>query len=529
MPGGPDASLFPDFTCLGLESYEKGGRCSLRIDTLFSRLKFSVLSLICLGVTAFMVPVSDAGQGSPKKPSARPPNVILILADDLGYGDLGCYGATLQRTPHLDQMAAEGIRFTDFSMSSSVCSPSRASILTGCFHKRVGINSVLFPVSRAGLNPEEETMAELLRRGGYATRCFGKWHLGDQPFMMPVQQGFDDYLGIPYSHDMRSLVRIKKQEGDPKPIHIQVLPLVRGDKVERLISKVSPLMGTYHAEIDSLLSDFAREKKPFFIYLAYHAVHLPNEAPEQFLGSSRNGAYGDWIEAMDFFVGFLLEGLAREGLDQDTVVLFTSDNGPSSRNRGSAGPFRGFKHSDWEGGRRVPLIIRWPGHILPGQVTRAMAGSMDLFPTVAAMAGVPLDPARKIDGVDLGPLMYGGKPPAAPLRTTFAYYAGEELRAVREGTWKLHLRTARRPTRLLYQLDVDPGEAHNVIGEHPDVVERLLALAESFRAELGDHRKQGAGERPAARSAILKPLFDALSHPGRSDDSPEENVDPERG
>lgn len=463
-----------------------------------------------------------------KKSTRRPPNVILIVADDLGYADLGCYGATLQKTPHLDQMAAEGIRFTDFSMSASVCSPSRASILTGCYHKRVGINNVLYPVSRSGLNPDEETMAELVRKAGYATRCYGKWHLGDQPSMLPLHQGFDDYLGIPYSHDMRSLVRIKKQEGDPKPIHIQVLPLLHGDKVERLISKVGPLMGTYHAEIDHFLGECAGNQRPFFVYLAYQAVHLPNEPPKEFAGVSRNGEYGDWIEAMDFFIGFLFEGLKREGLDSNTVVLFTSDNGPSSHNRGSAKPFRGYKHSDWEGGRRVPLIARWPGHIPPGQVCSAMAGSMDLFPTVAALTGAPRDPSRKIDGVDLSPLLFGKVPPQ-PLRTTFAYYAGEELRAVREGPWKLHLRTPKRPTRLLYQLDIDPGESHNVVAEHPDIVNHLVELADSFRADLGDHHKAGAGERPAERISVLKPLFDALSHPGGSDDAPEEGANPDEG
>lgn len=476
-----------------------------------------------LAALLFLIAAQGA-QPPAAAPGARPPNVILIVADDLGYGDLGCYGASLQRTPHLDRMAAEGVRLTDFSMSASVCSPSRASILTGCYHKRVGINNVLFPLSRSGLNPEEETLAELLRRGGYATRCFGKWHLGDHPSLLPMHQGFEDYLGIPYSHDMRSLVRVKKQEGDLKPVHIQILPLVRGDKVERFVSHVEPLMGIYHAEIDRFISERAREDRPFFIYLAYHAVHLPNEPPGQFAGGSRNGDYGDWIEAVDFFVGFLLEGLAREKIDHETAVLFTSDNGPSPRNRGSAGPFRGHKHSIWEGGRRVPLIVRWPGQIPAGQVCDALAASMDLFPTVASLTGVPLDPARKIDGVDLTPLLKG-QTPETPIRSTFAYYAGEELRAVREGPWKLHLRTPGRPTRLLFHLQSDPGESHNIAPENPDVVTRLLNLAEEFRAELGDPRKAGAGERPPARPPVLQPLFEALPQPGKSDDSPEEGVD----
>ena len=287
-------------------------------------------------------------------------------------------------------------------------------------------------------------------------------------------------------------------------------------------------MGTYHAEIDRFLTDCARDQQPFFIYLAYHAVHLPNEPPKQFAGVSRNGDYGDWIEAMDFFIGFLLEGLAREKLDENTIVLFTSDNGPSAHNRGSPGPFRGYKHSDWEGGRRVPLLVRWPGRIPAGQVCRALAGSMDLFPTVAALAGVAVDPRRKIDGVDLGPLLFGKSPPA-PLRNTFAYYAGDELRAVREGPWKLHLRTPKRPTRLLYRLDSDPGENRNVVAEHPDIVNHLVELADAFRADLGDNHKPGTGERPAERISVLEPLFDALSHPGGSDDSPEAGADPDAG
>ena len=452
------------------------------------------------------------------------PNVILILTDDLGFGDLSCYGATGQRTPNLDQLGREGVRFTDFYMSAPVCSPSRASILTGCYHKRVNINRVLWPLDVSGIHPEEQTIGEILQQNGYSTAYFGKWHVGDQAAFLPLRQGFERFHGIPYSHDMRSLVKLKKERGQLSPLHLRVLPLVRDEKVTELITSVEPLMPAYDSEIENFIDASVEAGKPFFVYLAHHAVHLPLEPSASFDGTSSNGKFGDWIQQIDSHVGSLLGFLESRDLGKNTVVIFTSDNGPSKRSSGSTGPLRGYKHSTWEGGVRVPFLAWWPGKIPPDSVCREIGASMDILPTIASIAGIDLDDVEPIDGVDLSPLLFGQE--TEPPRQIFAYYNGQNLAAVRYGDWKLHLKTPGRPRRknVLFNLRNDVGESDNVARENPKVVDELKELAERFRLELGDGTRKGYGERKPGRAVNIKPLFEALSHPKEEgDDFADEN------
>ncbi len=447
------------------------------------------------------------------------PNIILILIDDLGFGDLGCYGARLQQTPNLDRLAAEGAKFTDFYMSAPVCSPSRAALVTGSYHKRVSVNHVLWPVSPNGLSPTEVTIAEVLRDHGYATRYYGKWHLGDQKEFLPTRQGFEHFHGIPYSHDMGSLVKLKKLKGQLNPLHTRVVPVMRDEKVEELVHDVGPLLHDYEAELVDFMGVCVAQKKPFFAMLAQHAVHLPNEPSKSFLGSSQNGPYGDWIQEIDDSIGRIMNEITSLGIEKDTMVLFTSDNGPSRRNNGSAGPLRGSKHTTWEGGVRVPFLAHWPGTIPPGQVRRELVTCMDIMPTVSALAGVPYSPeTRPIDGVNISQLLIGGTP-LTPPRRTFAYYSGPNLMAVRQDTWKLHLRAPDGKSNVLYDLATDRAESTNVAADHPEIVAQLQQLADQFRADLGDGPKHGKGIRKVGRVATLRPLFDAVSHPhAESDD-----------
>jgi len=468
----------------------------------------------CTGVASAQVPLAQ--------PAAGKPNVVLVLIDDMGFGDLGCYGARKQLTPHIDQLASEGARFTDFYMSAPVCTPSRAALLTGCYHKRVSMNHVLWPVSANGLNPGETTIAEVLRDAGYATHYFGKWHLGDQKAFLPTRQGFDHYHGVPYSHDMASIVRLKKAKGDPSPLHVRVLPVLRDEKVEELVKDVGPLLYDYERESIRFMQESVAEKRPFFVMLAQHAVHLPNEPSDIYRGTSNNGTYGDWIQEIDACIGRIMAEIKRLGVDENTMVILTSDNGPSKRNNGTSGPLKGYKHSTWEGGLRVPLIVRWPTKIPGGQVRGELTTAMDLYPTIARFAGRQLPMLQVIDGVDISPLLLN-QPVSTPLRTDFAYFDGPQLMAVRQGDWKLHLQTPDGKARVLYNLKDDMGETQNVAGANPDVVETLLQLAQSFREDLGDRPGNGRGVRKIGRAVTLQPLFKAISHPAsESDDAPPE-------
>lgn len=420
------------------------------------------------------------------------PNVVLIFMDDLGYGDIGPFGATLQKTPNLDRMAREGMKLTSF-YAAPVCSVSRAQLLTGCYGARVSVPGVFGPASRFGLHPQEHTLAERLKPLGYATACIGKWHLGDQPPFLPTRQGFDEYLGIPYSNDMQ---RKSVQTGE------RVVPLVRGEKVEELLNEEG--QGRIVERYTDAAVRFVRENRdrPFFLYLPHTAVHTPIHPGAAFRGKSANGRFGDWVEEADWSVGRVLETLRELKLDRRTLVVFTSDNGPwlvKGPDGGSAGPLRGGKGSTWEGGVREPTLAWWPGRIPPESTCDAVAGTIDLLPTCVSVAGgtVPAEPV--VDGRDLSPLLFESSTRSP--REAHYYFAGYNLQAVRRGPWKLAvtpqartaggIRDEERSPRL-YNLDTDIGEKSDVAEQHPEIVASLKKLAERMSAEIG-------GAAPTAR------------------------------
>ncbi len=443
-------------------------------------------------------PVTGTG-----KTNERPPNIILLVCDNLGYGDIGCFGNTVHRTPRLDRMAAEGIRFTDFYSTSGVCTPSRASFMTGCYPRRVSLHIsdrggwVLQPVARRGLNPDEVTVAECLKSAGYATGMIGKWHLGDQPRFLPTRQGFDFWLGIPYSDDMTA------RAGAPWP----PLPLMRNETVVEAPVERTELTRRYTEEAVAFIEK--HRGRPFFLYLP-HATPGSTRKPhvgERFGGKSKNGAWGDAVEELDWSAGMILDTLARLGLDEQTLVIWTSDNGAPRRNppQGSNAPLSGWGYTTDEGGMRVPLIARWPKHIPAGATCRQLATAMDLLPTFAKLAGAEPPADRPIDGRDIRPLLFGRDGATSP-HEAFFYYDVDQLQAVRAGRWKLYLPLRRKRGRgrkvpaggpgLLFDLAADSGERKNVAAEHPGVVKRLTALAEKARRELGDGSRSGTGQRP---------------------------------
>lgn len=455
----------------------------------------------------------------------RPPNVLLMNCDDLGYGDLGCYGSERNDTPTLDRLAAEGTRFTDFYQASAVCSPSRGALLTGCYPPRIGFGEfdglpVLFPGQRIGLHPEETTIADVLRGAGYATQHLGKWHCGDQPDFLPTRHGFDGSLGIPYSNDMG---RQRIPEGQPDwAAHLAAsgivmapeyppLPLLLDDHVLEEQPDQASLTARFVSEGVRFMR--ANQHRPFFLYLAHIYVHLPIYVQERFAAASRNGSYGAAVASIDWAAAVLLAELRRLGLEDDTIVIFTSDNGSRARDEGGSNePLRGVKGESWEGGFRVPCIVRWPGQYVAGSVCSEVATSMDLLPTIAAAAGAPL-PDRTIDGHDLTGVLSGTGPSA---RESFCFYAGTTLAAVRSGRWKLHLARFGQPVEELYDLVDDVGETVDVAAEHPEVVAQLHALAGAARDELGDSLTGivGAGVRASGLVEHPAPLtvFDP-AHP----------------
>ena len=435
--------------------------------------------------------------------ASEKPNFVLIYIDDMGYGDIGPYGSTLNRTPHLDRMAAEGMKLTSF-YAAPVCSASRAQLLTGCYAPRVGVPGVFFPAGPKGLNPNERTVAEYLRELGYATTCIGKWHLGDQPDFLPTNQGFDHYFGIPYSNDMQ---RNSLEDGR------RVTPLLRDDKVAELLEDEGQRRVTREYTEEAVKFIEEADEKSFFLYLPHTAMHVPLFPHEDFAGKSKNGTYGDWVEEVDWSVGQILDALREKKLAENTLVIFTSDNGPwASKGAagGVAGPLRGSKGCTLEGGVREPTIAWWPGTVEAGSSCDAVCGTTDVLPTFVKLGGADGGkpaPSVKIDGKDISPILLG-KSIESPHEAWF-YYQGTTLQAVRSGPWKLAITPQSigmgmkdRPADLtskeprLYNLDEEVGEVTNLADMHPEVVSRLKKLIDGMVADIGSG-KPGPGVRPA--------------------------------
>lgn len=460
----------------------------------------------------------------------RPPNVVILFADDLGYGDLSCYGSQTIRTPHLDRLAAEGTRFTSFYVAQAVCTASRAALLTGCYANRVSLFGALNHQSRVGLARTELLMPEMFKKLGYTTAIFGKWHLGDRPPFRPLARGFDQWLGIPYSNDNGPLHPIVK--GLPP------LPLYDGDRVVQ--TDPDQALFTRRFTDRALAFIEANKHRPFFLYVPYVMPHVPIFASERFKGRSGQGLYADVVEELDAGVGEVLAALHQHGLEKNTLVIFSSDNGPFlsyGNHAGNAGPLREGKLTTWEGGVRVPGIVRWPGKVPAGRVCDIPLMTIDLLPTLAKLTGGQLS-SLTIDGKDVSPILLGEAGARSP-HEAYYFYAGDELHALRCGDWKLHLPhpyltvdgppgrdgkpanfaqmkpeamsdsgirgiASRHGYRVektelaLYNLREDVGETSNVAAKHPEVVQRLMGLAEKAREELGDSLtgRRGRGVRP---------------------------------
>lgn len=449
----------------------------------------------------------------------RPPNMIVVFCDNLGYGDIEPFGAQQHRTPHLNRMAREGRKFTDFYVSSGVCTPSRASIITGCYAQRVGMHfndrdgHVLRPISPYGLHPNEVTIAESLKQRGYATGVIGKWHLGDQPSFLPTRQGFDFFFGVPYSDDMTDDVgqRIAKSgryklDGERWP----PLPLMENETVIEAPVDRDLLTKRYTQRAVRFIED--NRDKPFFLYLP-HAMPGSTQvafASPEFKGKSNNGSWGDSIEELDWSTGQILDKLVELGIEKNTLVVWTSDNGAPMRGktditRGSNLPLFGRLGKTSEGGFRVPTIMWWPGKVPAGTTCSEVATTMDLLPTFARIAGGREPQDRIIDGRDILPLIVG-EPNAKSPHEAFFYYQLDQLQAVRSGPWKLfvplesfqqhpHFRAGKSSEPLLFNLAKDIGSTNNVASEHPEIVARLNAFADKARKDLGDLNQSGTGRR----------------------------------
>lgn len=475
----------------------------------------AMIRVLSIGLAATMMSGS-LGVGGHAQRGDRPPNVIIVFADDLGYADVGAFstlkGASRPQTPNLDRLASDGVRLTNFYTAQAVCSAARAALLTGSYSNRVGITGALNHTAKHGINAGEITIAELLKPRGYATAMFGKWHLGHHEPFLPLQHGFDEYAGLPYSNDMWP----KHPE---RPGFFPDLPLIDGNTVAKLDPDQSTLTALY---TDRAVRFIERHRdRPFFLYVAHTMPHVPLFVSDAYQGKSGQGLYGDVIAEIDWSVGRIVDAVRRAKLDDHTIVIFTSDNGPwlsYGNHAGSAGPLREGKGTTFEGGVRVPFIARWPQRMPKGAVVDQPAMTIDLLPTIARWVGVAVPADRAIDGRDVSPLLTGRRNASTPHEALYFYW-GHELHAVRSGNWKLHLphpyqslaaagadgkpgKYVRKQIELsLFDLDADPGESNDVSARHPDVVKRLLEHAERAREDLGDSLTGRAGKnvRPAGK------------------------------
>jgi arylsulfatase len=471
---------------------------------------------------------------------ARRPSIVLILADDLGYGDVGCFGAKDIRTPNIDRLARDGMRLTDFYVSQAVCTASRASLMTGCYANRVGMAGALNHTSQTGIHPRELLLSEICQQAGYATGGFGKWHLGTLEPFNPLHHGFDEFLGIPYSND--------NSKYHPVIRDMPPLPLLDGIRV---VEK-DPDQSLFTRRFTERAVAFVEKHKdrPFFLYVPHVMPHVPIFASEKFRGQSGRGLYGDVVEELDWSVGEIVAAIDRHGLAEKTLVIFLSDNGPFlsyGDHAGSPGLLREGKLTTFEGGMRSPCVMRWPGKIPAGSQCGEVAATIDLLPTIAKLVGRGTEEnwPHTIDGRDIGPLVLGKEGAKSP-HETYNYYSGDELQAVRSGRWKLHFPhdyltvtgppgrggkpavvPGARPLSIaesgirgiasrhgygvgrielsLFDLADDPGEKHNVAAEHPEVVTRLSELAQAAREDLGDSLAGVKGEnvRPAEVRSVM--------------------------
>lgn len=463
--------------------------------------KITVLTLLT------SVLLMSCGQNKQLKKTQKP-NVVVVFIDDEGYGDVGSYGATGFQTPNIDQMASQGMKFTNFYAAQPVCTASRAGLLTGCYPNRIGFSGALFPKDTIGMNKSELTMAEMFKEQGYATACFGKWHLGWQKEFLPLQHGFDEYVGLPYSNDMwpRNNVTGEKVQGGRG--RYPELPLIVGNEVSERITSLKDqdkLTTLYTEKAVEFINKNA--DNPFFLYVPHTMGHVPLGVSEKFRGKSELGLYGDVMMEIDWSVGEINKALEKNNLADNTIFIFTSDNGPwlnYGNHAGSAGGLREGKLTSWEGGQRVPFIIRWPGNTPKGTVCNKLACAIDLLPTFAAITNGKLSD-NKIDGVDITSL-WKGDFESTP-RETILYYLGKNrLNGVRKGNWKLVLphntmsyntlpgndgygskrkkEVIEKPE--LYNMMSDPGERNNVIDAHPEKVQELMEVVKKSREELGD-------------------------------------------
>lgn len=444
-------------------------------------MKVTIIGQFLLLIGAIMF----SGCTKPQETKSTKPNVIVILADDLGYGDLSCFGSPTIKTPQLDKLATEGQKWTSFYSAANVCTPSRTGLLTGRLPIRSGmcsnVRGVLFPDSEGGLPDSEITLAEILKNNGYKTACIGKWHLGVIPTYSPLKNGFDYFFGLPYSNDMELKEGLPYWESAYNPTDgmFQVALMEQDTIVEKTVNQ-----NTITHRYTEKTVQFIKENKdhPFFVYLAHSMPHVPLFRSQDFVDKSDGGIYGDVIEEIDWSVGQIIQTLKEEGLDKNTLVVFTSDNGPWAwfkDHGGSAGPLRGSKTFTWEGGNRVPAIYWMPGLVKPGTITQ-MGASVDILPTVCNLVGVKAPTDRIIDGNDVRKTLETG---VQPERENFFFYEGDKLIACRHDQYKLHFfetKNINKEITELYDLEGDPGEKYNIADAHPEIVEQIRSIANAY-------------------------------------------------